>query len=267
MVAKKKGVSFHEDVEGNSERPSLAPSLRMGHSGSNQRQTEKQLAISRHLFLPWSLKYEIWWTTTVLLSFFTVYFESYVLAFGEAGFTSNNKGSNVVEQLLTTVFVIDMLVQFNTAYYQDDLLVCDRKQIAKKYFSKMFWIDLIGVLPFTAIFLNAGDGSEDTAQFIALLRLLRLVRLHRVFTYLENLNYSTKISFLALTLVRNFVYVMSWTHLAACLFYYIARHFDFLEDDTWINAMALENDFERYVTSLYWSITTFTTVGTCFSKP
>jgi CRP-like cAMP-binding protein len=65
-----------------------------------------------------------------------------------------------------------------------------------------------------------------------------------------------------LTLFRNFGVALVWTHFAACFFYFIARQYDFAPDNTWIGSLVEDlNGSERYLTSLYWAVITFTTVG------
>ena len=51
-------------------------------------------------------------------------------------------------------------------------------------------------------------------------------------------------------------------HLAAVLFYFIARQNDF-DDDTWIVRYNLQHEgyFQRYITAFYWATQTITTVG------
>ena len=51
---------------------------------------------------------------------------------------------------------MDILVVFNTAYYDDDVdLVDDRKQIAKTYVKGWFTIDLLAIIPFDKIISSA----------------------------------------------------------------------------------------------------------------
>ena len=78
------------------------------------------------------------------------------------------------------------------------------------------------------------------------------------------LSYSSKISLMSLTLVRNFSAALVWTHLWACIMFFIARESAFDEENSWLGGSVDDlNGFERYVTSLWWSVVTFTTVGMC----
>jgi hypothetical protein len=81
---------------------------------------------------------------------------------------------------------------------------------------------------------------------------------------IDNLQNNTHISLFWLTLARNLGAALVWTHLSACIIYFIALQFDLDPDKTWIGGYLQDqelNGFERYLTSLYWSIVTFCTVG------
>lgn len=51
-------------------------------------------------------------------------------------------------------------------------------------------------------------------------------------------------------------------HLSGCLFYYVAAFNDF-DESTWVARTNLTNDslYTRYIASLYYAVTTLTTVG------
>lgn len=136
----------------------------------------------------------------------------------------------------------------------------------------MFWIDLIGVIPFNTI-VDITMDSNGHQRGLALLRLARLVRAHRLWALFRDFEINTHFHLIATTLIRNLTIVFLVGHCAACLFYYIAREYGF-DEDTWIGAnldLLSESDGEKedisqdnwkkYVYSIYWSITTMTTVG------
>ena len=56
------------------------------------------------------------------------------------------------------------------------------------------------------------------------------------------------------------MFIMS--HLSACFYYFTARISDF-DESTWVSRLDLldSNIYQKYVTSLYWSIQTVTTMG------
>jgi CRP-like cAMP-binding protein len=232
---------------------------------SSSRQKVEELASNTGVWFPWNQAYKLWWGFTVFCTFFTAFYETYQIAFGPGG--EARGGGAVIGYLLVGVFLIDMAVNFNLAFYdENDEIVWDRKRIAQNYVrGGMFWIDLLGSFPFyvLALAITGQTGTDDSyTQYLALFRLLRLFRLYRVKQLYDILQYSTKISFMTLTLGRDFAVIMVWTHLHACIFYFISRQHNFDPDITWVGGLVAEsNGMERYTVSLYWSITTFTTVG------
>ena len=215
------------------------------------------------IIFPWMPVYELWWTCTAVGAIFTVFFGPYMIAFEDE--PGSFAGADAwVELFLTLIFAVDILVNLNLAFYREEVIVFDRKEIFKEYFSRMFWVDLIGVFPFenVAIAMTGPLGeNSNKLLYLSLLRLLRFVRLHRMRRLNDILQYSAKVSLLWFTLIRNFAAVLSSTHLAACSMYFIARVNGFGED-TWIGPhMDGMSGFDRYTTALYWSIVTFCTVG------
>ena len=220
----------------------------------------------QYLIMPWSKKYKTWWGFTVFCSIWTVFFETYAIAFAPAGLQGGRPGMAIFSYGLTGIFLIDIAVNFNLAAYNENgELVFHRREIAQLYQRNMFWYDIISVFPFyffSLVFVGELGEDNSLTRFLSLFRLLRLIRLYRVIELFDTLAQSTKISFMTLTLTRNFGFALIWTHFAACVMYFTARQYDFREDETWIGGQVYAlNDFERYMTTLYWSIVTFTTVG------
>ena len=93
-----------------------------------------------------------------------------------------------LEISLTIAFVIDVVLNFNTAYYDDETLVTDRGRIACRYLSGWFWIDAPSSIPVELIdMMMEGDSSNLSAlRFLRLFRLLRLLRLLKVRTSLQD---------------------------------------------------------------------------------
>jgi CRP-like cAMP-binding protein len=236
-----------------------------GVSTSSARKMVREAQISGVIF-PWSKGYKTWWGLTVICAILTIFTETFQIAFGPGGLPQNDAGASATEYILLSIFVVDIGVSFFLAYFnEDDEIIYDRKLIAKNYLRRMFWIDVLGVFPFYALALAcAGQVGQDnsTTQFLALLRLVKLVRLYRVKQLFDVLQYNARVSLTLLTVTRNFAAALVWSHFSACTLYFIAREFNFDPDNTWIGGQVADMDtFERYVTSLYWAIVTFTTVG------
>jgi len=217
------------------------------------------------IIFPMSNFYRAWWMFTVLATIFTFFFETYQIAFPPGGLNDPSSPGSVMNFLLIAVFAVDMIINFNLAFFtEDDVLVYSHREIAVHYLSFYFWIDLIGVMPFYLIVLKiTGLYHQDTqvTQFLSLLRLFRLVRMRRVKQLFDIIKFSSKVSLMSLTLIRNGVAAGAWSHFAACVFYFIAKQYNFDEDNTWIGPHEDQSPMEIYITTLYWSVVTFTTVG------
>ena len=82
------------------------------------------------------------------------------------------------------MFFCDILIIFNTAYFDENFkVVDDRKVIAYKYLTGWFFIDLMSILPFDLI-LNATD-LNSLVRFARIGRLYKLVRLTRLLKVLR----------------------------------------------------------------------------------
>jgi ankyrin repeat protein len=220
----------------------------------------------RGVIFPWSKGYKAWWSLTVIGAILTIFTETYQIGFAPAGLYPSDDGSSIIEYILLVVFTFDIAINFFLAFRdEEDAVVYDRKSIAKNYLHRMFWIDVLGVFPFYPIALAcAGQLGQDntTTQYLALLQLVKLVRLHRVKQLFDMLQYNSKVSLIWLTLVRNVAAALVWSHLSACIFYFIARQSNFDPDNTWIGSEVEDmNASQRYVVSLYWAIVTFASVG------
>ena len=219
------------------------------------------------IIFPWSWYYKLWWGVTVFAALFALFLETYQIAFSPGGYELSTRSAGaILEFILVGVFGLDIVVNFNLAYYdKDDQIVFARRDIAWNYARKMFWVDMIGVFPFYIVSLHVSGQvgeSTQTTQYLALLRLFKMIWLHRVPAFFSIIKYSSKVSFMSLTIIRNLSVVLVWTHIWACIMFFIARQRQFDEDTTWLGSdIDALNGFERYITSLYWSVVTFTTVG------
>lgn len=110
----------------------------------------------------------------------------WAMAFEETSYESNYF---IIETLIDFLFMLDIIVTFNTAYFNEkDKLVTDRRMIAKRYLKGMLLVDLIAVLPFH---LMSGDydGGRPNAfiRFVRISRISRIFRANRLFKFLRYL--------------------------------------------------------------------------------
>jgi hypothetical protein len=191
-----------------------------------------------------------------------------------------------IEILITVLFGLDMLLNFNTSYVdgETEKVVVRRRQIAQHYLQTWFVVDFISTFPFDAVLQlhhAATADSSSTWAAIRLVRVLRLVRLGRLYHAMtqstfwrDRLPISPAVLALSLLLMQIF-YV---THLFACFWHFISlsdaershtsggggggsdqyrtnwrESFGFALSSTTIG--------QRYVASIYYVLVTMATIG------
>lgn len=86
----------------------------------------------------------------------------------------NDENTLGFSNLIDLLFLIDMIVIFNSAFYNKDMdIIDDRKEITKSYLSGWFTFDLLAIIPFDLIFSQ----SSSNSQFNSLVRVARFGRL------------------------------------------------------------------------------------------
>ena len=113
----------------------------------------KRKKVVKYLIYPENRKKAIWdlWMTFVLLV--TCLVTPLNIAFTDE---EDELGILIVDLMVDSLFGIDILVIFNTAFYDQDVeLVEDRKEIAKHYLSGWFTVDMLAIIPFDRILHSA----------------------------------------------------------------------------------------------------------------
>ncbi len=180
-----------------------------------------------------------------------------------------------VELVFTLLTLVDIGLSFNTGFEsqhnQVTVIVMSRSVVARNYLKTWFLLDLISSIPFEMLFQTAttsdsgGPGETggllNLAKSLRLLRILKLVRLAGVARYLRY--YQEKLNPGVVRLFTSITVGLLTTHIMACAFFYISDQ-DPDNRVTWSEVYGIRNSTlvsTKYVASLYWAITTMTTVG------
>ena len=148
--------------------------------------------------------------------------------------------------IITAVFLGDIIVKFNTAVPGRGKLILNRKEIAKKYLSSWFIIDLFASVPmcFVSKFFTVGR----LGKIVGILRLNRLLKLLRISKSLKRLA-GSKINPAIFRLVLLVFWILMAAHTIAC---------------GWIMMTGNPEGFapfDLYIRAFYWTTTTLTTIG------
>ncbi|CAG9311584.1 unnamed protein product [Blepharisma stoltei] len=180
-----------------------------------------------------------------------------------------------IDMTLNGLFFIDILVQFCSAYYDEDgTLVTSRFKIILKYLLGWFAIDAVSCIPFGLLGVGSQSGTSSHNSMIKLLRLPKLYRLARITRlakmmkhYKHNYIFEMLQDFLSIKhtemrLFKSFFTIMLCVHIMACVWYYSAKIQGF-DPDTWVSRCGyLDSDISTlYITSIYWAIATVCSIG------
>jgi len=172
-------------------------------------------------------------------------------------------------------FMIDILVNFNTAFFQQSKLITSRREIAKNYTKDWFWLDLITSVPFDQILTNA----KSITQLAKIFKIARIIRLVKLFRILKMKNTMTKweqnddFALAPVRLVQFAALIFLVGHYAACIWVGVTNYYRSSDQsyenfrgynqaswivrfDSWDQSL-----FIIYFRALYFAFTTLTTVG------
>ncbi|GFP80239.1 potassium channel akt1 [Phtheirospermum japonicum] len=205
---------------------------------------------------PYDRRYRAWETFLVVLVIYTAWVSPF-----EFGFLDKPAGPlSITDNVVNGFFAIDIVLTFFVAYLDKNtyVLVDDQKRIAWKYTTSWLAFDVISTIP------SELARTISPFRMYGLFNMLRLWRLRRVSALFSRLEKDRNFNYFWVRCAKLIFVTLFSMHCAGCFYYLLAAHYydpgrtwigsnmpDFLQRSLWI----------RYVTSIYWSITTLTTVG------
>ncbi|KAF5752744.1 potassium channel KAT1 [Tripterygium wilfordii] len=193
-----------------------------------------------------------------------VIYSAWICPFEFAFLTYKKDVLFIVDNIVNGFFAIDIILTFFVAYLDSHtyLLVDDPKKIAIRYISTWFIFDVCSTAPFQSMSFLFTDNSSELG--FRLLNMLRLWRLRRVSSLFARLEKDIRFNYFWLRCTKLISVTLFAVHCAGCFNYFIADRYPD-PAKTWIGAVnpnfKRESLWDRYVTALYWSITTLTTTG------
>uniref|UniRef100_A0AAV2LAP4 Cyclic nucleotide-binding domain-containing protein n=1 Tax=Knipowitschia caucasica TaxID=637954 RepID=A0AAV2LAP4_KNICA len=232
---------------------------------------------TRWILLHYSPFKAFWDWIILILVLYTAVFTPYSAAFlldehgdvrqRSCGYTCNPL--NVADLLVDVLFIVDIVINFRTTYVDhNDEVVTQPVRIAKHYMKGWFPIDLFAAIPFDLLIFRSG--SDEMATLTSLLKTARLLRLVRVARKLDRYSeYGAAVLFL---LMCTFVLIAHWL---ACIWYAIGFVERPYTETGWLDNLAEQlgkpyNDSDsrsgpsvkdKYVTALYFTLSSLTSVG------
>ncbi|XP_057949752.1 potassium channel KAT3-like [Malania oleifera] len=230
----------------------LLPSL-----GARINQTTK---LQRYIISPYNPRYRSWEMLLVVL----VIYSAWICPFEFAFLTYKQDALFIVDNIVNGFFAIDIVLTFFVAYLdsQSYLLIDDPKNIAIRYISTWFIFDVCSTAPFQSLSLLFTNQSSGLG--FKVLNMLRLWRLRRVSSLFARLEKDIRFNYFWTRCTKLISVTLFAVHCAGCFNYLIADKYPDPKR-TWIGAVnpnfKEESLWDRYITTIYWSITTLTTTG------
>ncbi|KDO33896.1 hypothetical protein SPRG_01776 [Saprolegnia parasitica CBS 223.65] len=215
-----------------------------------------------------------WDMISVALLFYTAIVTPYETAFPDSSFSD---AMFVLNRLVDLCFLFDMLLRFFLMYRDEwsNIWIAQPTQIVRHYIKGWFAVDLVSVIPFDLINFFAGSSAVQQLRLMRVLRLLRLMKIIRViqgsdmFTRWEakmSMNYAT----LALTKFAFIALMIS--HWIACIFRFVVDIEYYVDSSgnvyNWLTMHSMGSTplsemppSTQYISALYWSVMTLTTIG------
>nr|KYP51148.1 Potassium channel AKT1 [Cajanus cajan] len=249
-------VCGHEDLE--LSRDGSHYSLSTGILPSLGARSNRRIKLNPFILSPYDRRYRIWETFLVILVVYTAWVSPF-----EFGFLKKPEAPlSITDNIVNGFFAVDIVLTFFVAYIDKTtyLIVDEPKQIAWKYARTWLAFDVISIIPSELV----QKISPSPLQSYGLFNMLRLWRLRRVSALFSKLEKDRNYNYFWVRCAKLIAVTLFAVHCAACFYYLIAaRYHD--PKKTWIGA-TMDNFLQhslwsRYVTSIYWSITTLTTVG------
>jgi hypothetical protein len=211
------------------------------------------------IFSPRNIWIRLWEVTI----FGFIIFQALYIPFYESFQPALSKGWVVLDDVVDTMFFVDLLLRFSIAvpvktpqrHQQVLRLNYSRTYIAKDYMSCWFWIDSISCMSFFFRFSSSTDdlvsvGLLKTVRLPRLLRLLRLLRLVKV-SNTKTANWYNWIMYSRYAnLWRLFSLIVSIflsAHFLACGWNAVATKENFTGMDS-------DNTFEQYIGAYYYAL-------------
>ncbi|GMF33139.1 unnamed protein product [Phytophthora fragariaefolia] len=173
----------------------------------------------------------------------------------------------VTDRISDVLFVIDVILSFCTTYVDDTgVEIVDRREIRRHYLKTTFFVDIVATIPFDFIIEEVAAGnifkSLRLIRTLKLIKLLRLMRLSKLLKMNSQWMAEFDINVDTVRLLKLLAPVMIIAHYVGCIWFYISAGRD--AEDCWWGHVYFEypnSILSKYVASIYWAITTMTTVG------
>ena len=169
---------------------------------------------------------------------------------------------SIVVYAIDLVFIIDIYLNSKTSYREAGVEILDSSTISKHYYKTNFKIDLLASLPIDLLFIFWPGFELEGISIVIWLRAFRLIRIQHLFVILNRWQNHNWVNPGYLRIVKFFSGILFLSHLITCG-WFLSSFLTKFPAKSWVVLSGIENSdiVTQYLRSLYWTVTTMTTVG------
>jgi len=170
----------------------------------------------------------------------------------------------VITSFMNTYFIMDLLLGFFTGFYnKEEDLVVDPRQTAIHYAKTWLLCDSMAAIPWEWLDFDS-TGSASLVRLMKILRFFRLLpllmKLRSRLSHMEVFVDGNRLVMFAAGISRVLICLGFAAHWCTCAWYHLGRSEEG-RGPSWLDDFQDADKFQAYVWSLYFTITTMTTVG------
>ena len=169
----------------------------------------------------------------------------------------------ILKKGILTLFILDIVSNFNTAYYEKGELICSRSKIFDKYLKGNFLKDIMSLSYFIFWDYYVYPYQDPFfPKFTCLLFLLRLRNFAVIFARLEDFLFLDESNYNYLLFIKLILKVLFIAHFFACFWHFLGWQ-NISNGANWLHYTGVINDewWQRYLKSFYYVTVVMNTVG------
>lgn len=194
---------------------------------ARQRVAQRDHERGRSLLMPDSSSRAVWDFINLMLLSWTTFEIPVSMLFSDEqatdGLSCDYTAFMVINLVVDTLFLIDVCISFNTAYYDEHAILIDsRQRIAWNYMTSWFCLDVGTSIPLDQIICSFGLGEFISSEIVRSIKIVRLLKLARILKFMRILKKWELVSgskyVRTMSRMGKFIALMIFvTHMAGCL--------------------------------------------------
>ena len=169
---------------------------------------------------------------------------------------------SVIIYAIDLFFLLDIYFNSKTSFRVAGVEILNKSLTSKHYYKTNFKIDLLASLPFDLLFIFWPGLELEGISIILWLRTFRLLRIQHLFVIFNRWQNHNRLNPGYLRIIKFLSGIFFLSHLIACG-WFLSSFLSKFPAKSWVVLSGIENSdiVTKYIRSLYWTVTTMTTVG------